>query len=467
MLSEKERLIQRAQIVAAREDFFSYCQVSAPDFYKPNRRYLVETCNELQSFLTSDNDVLIICEPPRHGKSRTAGKFVEWLLGNNPKNKIMTGSYNTILSTTFSKNVRDAIDERKADENKLVFSDIFPGVKIKRGDGAKDMWSLEGGYNSYLAISPSGTATGFGANIIILDDLIKNAYEATHESHKQSIWDWFVNTMLSRLEKNGKVIIIMTRWASDDPAGKALEELPRAGYKVKLVVFKAVQDDGSMLCDEILSRSDFEKKKASMALNIVEANYNQKPIDMEGRLYGEFKTYKTLPPHFETIRSYTDTADEGADWLVTIIYGVYLSQLYILDVYLSNEKQEVTEEPNAMMLHRNAVNLAFIESNNGGKGFARNVRRILKEKLKNKTTLIRWFHQSKNKKARILSQAPNVMESILMPYNWHERWPEFKKQLFKYQKEGKNEHDDVPDALTGCFETAFKTGTEIVNTKAR
>ncbi len=133
----------------------------------------------MQEFIyDSDDDVLVINEPPRHGKSRTASKFVEWLLGNDTRKKIMTGSYNETLSTTFSKSVRNTIQEIKADENRVVFSDVFPGVEIKSGDGAMNLWSLTGGYNNYLATSPTGTATGFGADIIIIDDLIKNAEEA-------------------------------------------------------------------------------------------------------------------------------------------------------------------------------------------------------------------------------------------------------------------------------------------------
>ncbi len=462
MSEARERIQQRAKIQVARMSFFSYCQVTAPDFYKPNRKYLVETCDEMQAFLFDDYDVLIICEPPRHGKSRTAGKMVEWTLGNDRTKKIMTGSYNKTLSTTFSKNVRNNIAERKADDEKIVFSDIFPDVHIKRGDAAMDMWSVEGGYNSYLATSPDGTATGFGADLLVLDDTIKSSYEAHHEGKKQEIWSWFTDTMLSRLENGGKIIIIMTRWATDDLAGRALEELPKAGYKVRSISFKAEQDDGTMLCEEVLSRADYEKKKATMGRDILEANYNQLPIDIKGRLYGDFKTYKALPPYFDYIRSYTDTADEGNDYLVTIVYGVYLDMLYILDVYLSQLKNELTEEPNADMLARNRVNLAIIESNNGGKGFARNVRRILKTKHPKARTRIRWFHQSKNKKARILSESPTVMSKVLMPWNWQERWPDFAEQLYKYQKDGDNEHDDVPDCLTGCVETYQVNGTKVL-----
>ncbi|MDC4242702.1 terminase, partial [Clostridium tertium] len=147
-----------AKCELARREFFFYCNLMAPDFYKKNRKYLIELCNEFQEFYESDDEVLIINEPPRHGKSRTASLFVEWVLGKNQNEKIMTGSYNETLSTMFSKNVRNAIQEEKADKYKPVFSDVFPNVRIKQGDGAMNLWSLEGGYNNYLATSPTGTA---------------------------------------------------------------------------------------------------------------------------------------------------------------------------------------------------------------------------------------------------------------------------------------------------------------------
>ncbi|EKN36244.1 hypothetical protein CFSAN001627_27178, partial [Clostridium botulinum CFSAN001627] len=148
---DKELVQLGAKIELARRKFFFYCNLKAPNFYKQDREYLVELCNEFQNFYESDDEVLIVNEPPRHGKSRTAGLFVEWVLGNNQNEKIMTGSYNETLSTMISKNVRNSIQEEKADKYKPVFSDVFPEVRIKHGDGAMNLWSLEGGYNNYLA----------------------------------------------------------------------------------------------------------------------------------------------------------------------------------------------------------------------------------------------------------------------------------------------------------------------------
>lgn len=448
----------QAKIELAKREFFYFCNLKAPDFYKRDRKYLVDLCNDLQAFYESDEyDALIINEPPRHGKSRTASLLVEWILGKNQDEKIMTGSYNETLSTMFSKNVRNGIMETKADPMKPVYSDVFPNVRIKRGDGAMNLWSLEGGYNNYLATSPGGTATGFGASLLVVDDLIKSYEEACNEATKEKHWEWFTNTMLSRLEEGGKIIIIMTRWASDDLAGKALEELPESGYKIKHIKMKALQDDGTMLCEEVLSRKSFEAKKKVMGEDVVSANYQQEPIDLKGRLYTSFKTYDGELPQFKYIKNYTDTADTGNDYLCSINYGVtFQNEAYILNVLYTKEGMEVTEPAQAKMMFEDEVNIADIESNSGGRSYSRNVERIMRERYKTNKTVFRSFHQSKNKAARILSNSTWVMEHIYFPHNWKHRFPEYYEAMMKYQKEGKNKHDDAPDATTGIAEKINK-----------
>ncbi len=449
----------------ARREFFYFCNLLAPDFYKEDREFLIELCNEMQDFYYSNDDVLVINMPPRHGKSRTAGLFAQWVFGQNQNEKIMTGSYNETLSTVFSKNVRNAIQEEKADKDKIVYSDIFPDVKIKQGDAAMNLWSLEGGYNNYLATSPTGTATGFGCSLMIIDDLIKNSEEAYNENVLDKHWEWFTNTMLSRLEEGGKIIIIMTRWATNDLAGRALEHFKGEKKKVRHVSMKALQDDGTMLCDEILSRESYDTKVRAMGEDIASANYQQIPIDIKGKLYSSFKTYKDIPrdnngnPLFSKIRAYIDTADEGSDYLCAIVYGEYNKEAYVLDVYYTKDPMEVTEPATAKMLYENNVNIANVESNNGGRGFARAVERILKEKYNSNRTRIKWFHQSKNKIARILSNSTWVMDHIYFPVNWKDRWPEYYKAMTTYQREGKNKHDDAPDATTGIAETINESGT--------
>lgn len=468
------KLIQLgARCELARREFFFYCNLRAPNFYKPNRKYLVDLCNDFQSFYENDEEVMILNLPPRHGKSRTAGLFVEWVLGKNQEEKIMTGSYNETLSTMFSKNVRNSIQEVKADKYKAIFNDVFPNVFIKRGDGAMNLWSLEGGYNNYLATSPTGTATGFGASILLIDDLIKNSEEAYNADVKEKHWEWFTNTMLSRLEEGGKIIIIMTRWASDDLAGKALEHYKSQGTKVRHINMKAVQDDETMLCDEVLSKKSYKAKVSAMGEDIASANYQQIPIDLKGCLYKDLKVYKNLPMDevgnslITGIHAYCDTADTGEDNLCSIAYAIYNKEAYVIDVVYTKEDMTITENKVAKSYYENKVNKALVESNNGGRGFARSVERILNSEFGSNKTKVEWFHQSNNKIARILSNATWVMEHIYFPVNWRDKWPEFYKDVTKYQREGKNAHDDCADALTGIAEQ-FSTKKKIgVGNKSR
>ena len=451
----RKHLRLEAQKELARRSFWEYCKFRAPDFYTEDRLFLKDLAERLQWFIQeADEQIMVINMPPRFGKSRTSVYFTDWLFGVYGKDiQVMTGSYNETLSSTFAKQVRDTIAE-KPTQGVTVFSDIFPGVNIKYGEASAQKWALEGSQlANYLATSPSGTATGFGCNIMLIDDLIKNAEEAYNENHLQKLIDWFNNTMLSRCENGFKIIIIMTRWSTGDLAGYVLENFPNVIH----VNYKAVQDDGSMLCPEILSAEDYALKIKNMNKDIVAANYQQEPIDVKGRLYSNIKTYSEIPKDekgnslFSYLLNYTDTADKGSDYLCSICYGMYGDEYYILDVLYSKDAMEVTEPATAAMLTRNKVGCAIIESNNGGRGFARNVARICKEQG-NKHTNVKWFTQSKNKEARILSNSASVMANVYFPVNWADKWPEFYDAISRYQREGKNAHDDAPDALTGVYE---------------
>jgi predicted phage terminase large subunit-like protein len=445
----KEELKKQARLELARRDFFEYCKLTASDFYKEDRLFLKQMCNDLQKFYESnkpEDKILVVNMPPRHGKSRTAGKLVEWALGRNKNEKIMTGSYNEDLSSTFAKSVRDTIASEKT-LGTLVYNDIFKDTKIKYGESSAKKWALEGsGQANYLATSPTGTATGFGCTLMIIDDLIKNAQEAYNEAVLQKHIDWFNNTMLSRTETGFKLIIIMTRWASNDLAGYVLENFDN----VKHINYQAVQEDGSMLCEDILNKKDYELKTKNMNKDIIYANYQQEPIDVKNRLYSKFKTYEKLPPaHY--IMNYTDTADEGDDYLCSIDYQMFNNEYYILDIIYTQEAMEVTEPAVAEMMTKDHVGYSNIESNNGGRGFARNVQKELRM-LKNNHTKVNWFHQGENKQARILSNSTAVMNNIYFPINWEDKFPEFAKHIKHYLRTGKNEHDDAEDTLTGVYE---------------
>ena len=436
----------QARYELARRNFWDYCKIKAPDFYKEDRTYLKDFCNKLQEFYFGDKKVLVVNMPPRHGKSRTIGLFTQWLFGKNKRLKVMTGSYNETLSETFAKSVRDSIAEEDG-----IFNKIFPDTKIKYGESAIKKWALDGNEEAnYLATSPTGTATGFGCNLMIIDDLIKESKEAYNERVLTNHKTWFTDTMLSRTESGFKIIVVMTRWAEEDLAGFILNSYDDVIH----INYKAVQEDGSMLCDDVLTKEEYEFKTKNMNKDIIEANYQQEPIDVKGRLYTRFLTYEyDKVPKFKYIMNYTDTADEGEDSLCSIDYGVsFNNQKYVLDILFTKAPMEITEPKTAEMMTKDNVGYAKIESNNGGRGFARNVMNELR-KLKNTHTKIDWFHQSENKEARILSNSTGVMNNVFFPEDWETRFPDYAKAMKKYQREGKNEHDDAPDCTTGVYET--------------
>lgn len=453
---DNQALMNEARLELARRDFYSFCRLMFPRFYLNERWYLAEMCCQIARFISqSDKHFLVINCPPRFGKSLTAQNLSAWLFGQDPTTKIMTASYNEKVSSQFARSVRNMIQTKKLG-NRIVYSDVFPWTQVKYGEASAQMWALENsGQTNYLATSPGGTATGFGAHYLLVDDIIKSAEEAYNDNVLNDHWEWFNNTMLSRTEgSNWKIIAIMTRWANGDLAGRIIDSF---GDDVEQITYKAVQDDGSMLCESILSRKDYEIKTKEMNVDIAEANYNQKPIDVAGRLYSHFNEWERLPADKDNkplgaVINFTDTADTGADYLCSISGVEYDKEFYITDLVFTNESMEVTEPAVANLLDRTKTSVAHIESNNGGRGFARNVEAILKQTYSSNRCQFKWESQTHNKESRILASSAWVQNHVYMPLGWKTRYPEFYKQVMSYQRKGRNAHDDAVDVLASIYE---------------
>ena len=125
---------------------------------------------------------------------------------------------------------------------------------------------------------------------------------------------------------------------------------------------------------------------------------------------------------------------------------------------MTQEPMELTEPKTAKMLNKNKVTMARIESNNGGRGFARKVQSLLKLTHRNFRCVIHWFHQSANKYERIYNNSATVQAIVKMPEGWERRWPRFHSALMSYRIDNKRKvvHDDAPDCLTGCVEMKLK-----------
>lgn len=477
---EKLKQLERTiQIELGRRDLWHFCNIMLPQVYKENREYLKVLCKDLWEFITTDEyQVLTISMPPRFGKSTTT-KFAEaFTLGCNPSYKIMTASYNEDIAKEMSKSVRDTIQSTRYDDYSIVYSDLFTS-KIRRGSGKAKMWSVnDNQIPNYIATSPSGISTGFGADLIVVDDIIKSAEDALNDRITQKHWDWFINTMVSRLEGNSKVILIGTRWTDNDLIGRYTKHCIKIGKKIKTINLKVYDEKtNTYLCPEIVDEKKYNELKNTLSEEIFSANYLQIPLgDLKNRIYKNLETYsiEDLMKEYglnhiewEDVISYTDTADLGDDYFCTWIAGVFKNKLYILDKIYTKFGLKDTEALLADKIDNLKSTINIIESNNGGQGAARNVEYILNNVYNNYYSQVLPKFQSGNKRARILSNKRNIERYIRFPKGWDgidtngniidPEWNELFSAIALYKAIG-NAHDDAPDSLTGLFENAINLG---------
>jgi len=458
-LNEIEKARQ-SFIARAKIDFYTFCVAKHPTFYRPEKKHLYVVCRALDDFhrgrLRSPEGAeyrgVVINMPPRHGKSLTLELFCQWVLGDAPRTAIAAASYNEELSTDFARHVRDGIQEDFRAENRITTNEVFPDLRIKRGDSSVSKWALEDAPFSFLATSPRGTFTGKGVHYLLIDDLVKSAVEAHNERILEELWSWYTDTALSRLEEPARQIVLMTRWNKRDLTGRLLE---KEREKWHVLSFPAEDDDG-MLDASVLSKERFMDIRSKTSNFIVQANYQQSPIDLEGLLYGPFDVfYPDSPPKFIAVHAFTDTADKGSDYFSGGIYGVFERRAYLLDVLYTDRPMSYTEPEWARRLAFWRVRKNHIESNNGGEGFARAVKNELL-RLDYHDCLLATFAQTANKEARIRSQATQVNNQIVMPHDWAQRWPEFHRAVTELPATGRWIHDDAPDMLTGIVEKSLR-----------
>lgn len=427
----------------------------------------------LEAFAEGRIRRLIITLPPQHGKSLGSSVVLPaWLLGKNPDRHVAIASYSASLAQKFNKRVQRIIDTP-------AYTDLFPDTTIKASGrtGAyqrtAELTEIVGHSGDLVAVGREGSLTGNPVDVFIIDDLYKDAMEANSPTVRDNCWDWYTSVVRTREHNNSQELIVFTRWHKEDLVGRIMQkervvELkswsqldtlgPSDWLHLNLEAIKttpATELDprkvGEALWEERHSAVLLREKQRLDALWF-EALYQGRPSDAAGLLYGDnFQTYTELPSPNEIVRkgNYTDTADTGDDYLCSMSYSVGLDgNIYIEDVVYSREKMEVTEPEVAQMLTRCGTREALIESNNGGRGFARNIQRLAPN------VMVGWFHQGANKESRILSNASTVIRTIRMPIDWKERWGDMAAHLMGYNRRFRtNRWHDAADVLTGIVES--------------
>jgi predicted phage terminase large subunit-like protein len=425
----------------------------------------------LEAFACGEIRRLIVTVPPQHGKSLGSSVLLPaYMLGLNPDLRVAIASYSASLAGRFNKRVQRIIDSE-------AYLELFPMTTIK-GTNAKgtdwvrtsDRVEVIGRQGELMSVGRDGSLTGNRIDIFVIDDLYKNAMEANSPTVRESCWEWYTSVVRTRQHNGSSELIVFTRWHEEDLIGSILarekvvplrewgqlDSTPAQEWL--LLNFEALKDSapteidpramGEALWPERHNEALLAEKRRLDAHRF-EAMYQGRPSNADTLLYGEaFNTYAELPADIVRWANYTDTADTGEDFLCSVCYGVDgAGAIYVMDVVYSQERMEVTEKLVADMVAANPLCEVLIESNNGGRGFARNISRLAP------ANPVKWFHQSATKEARILSNSSSVLHNISMPVGWRTRWPEFYTHLATYQRRFRsNRWHDGPDVLTGIVE---------------
>jgi hypothetical protein len=235
---------------------------------------------------TADWKILILMCPPRSGKSKEATiNFPAWVLGNYPEKEVITASYSGELALDFGGKTRDLI----ISEN---YGLIFPDISLKPDEKSKAKWGTNKG-GSYTSVGIGGALTGRGADLLIIDDPIKNKEEAQSKLIRDNHWAWFTSTAYTRLQPNGRIILILTRWHLDDLAGRIMAN-QEFSSRLKVMRFPAiaVEDEkyrkkGEALWPQRYSLSEVESIKRGIGTYDFESLFQQRPISSESQEFKE------------------------------------------------------------------------------------------------------------------------------------------------------------------------------------
>lgn len=479
--AEQIRLIKAMQERLNREsrsDLLRFTLATMPTFRPADfhRRYY--EC--LTKFATGEIKKLMVFMPPQHGKSEgSTRRLPAFLLGQDPEKRLAIVSYNAPKARKFNREIQRIIDTPE-------YHAIFPGTCLNASNVTTiagswlrnaDECEIVGHRGGFKTVGVGGALTGEPVDILIMDDIYKDAKTAWSPIVRESVSDWYDTVAETRLHNDSQQLIVFTRWHEDDLAGTLLRqqgvfdaESNPNGWVV--VVYQAIKEgaptkydprnEGEPLWAE---RHNLEKLQAIRKRNptVFESLYQQDPKPHEGLMYDSgFRTYGVRPATEKWKRkAYIDTADTGDDYLCGIVYDETEIGNFICDVIYTQRPMEYTEPATAKMLVKWQAEEVVVESNNGGRGFSRAVEKQVRL-MGNTKMKFKWFFQSDNKQVRIFSHSASVQNLTFMPDGWERTFPDFAKAINGYLKAGKNPHDDAPDALTGTIERRKKISSASV-----
>lgn len=298
---EMEAIIYEAECELARRSYRDYVEFVHHGHYE-HYRHTELVCDVLQRVADGEQLSMLIEMPPRHGKSMTVTEsFPSYYLMRNPDKRVIAAAYSDGLATKFGRLNRNKFNE---------FAQELFDIRLSESNAATKDWGVQDKRGGMIATGIGGSITGQGADLMIIDDPIKNMKEAMSQTIRDSIWDEWEATLSTRLHDGASVIVIMTRWHEDDLIGRLLRRSPRKWVRLRLPAIAEDEDDllnravGEPLCPELGFNAQWaEDKKAEVGSRTWASLYQQRPAPAGGTVFKR-----------EWIKFYVRTAEQKREW---------------------------------------------------------------------------------------------------------------------------------------------------------
>ena len=306
----------------AKNNFMDFTKTVWEEFINGrHHRIMAEKFNRIA---TGDLKRLIVNMPPRHTKSEFGSYLLPaWLMGRNPRLKIMQTTHTAELAFRFGRKVRNLMNSKE-------YSKIFEGVELRADSQAAGRWETSKG-GEYFAAGVGGAVTGRGADLLIIDDP-HSEQDALSPTAMENAYEWYTSGPRQRLQPGGSIVIIMTRWAENDLTGKLIRQQARdiLADKWEVVEFPALMPEtDEPLWKEFWKKEDLLAVKGSLSIGKWEAQWQQNPTSEQSAILKRewWKTWEgdEIPPLEYVMQSY-DTAyskKSNADFSAITTWGVF------------------------------------------------------------------------------------------------------------------------------------------------
>jgi hypothetical protein len=306
---------------SARQSLIGFTEYTYPDYRAGAHHRLI--AEKLQAVIEGRLKRLMIFMPPRHGKTLlTSRRFPAWYLGRFPDRQIIATSYNTERAREYGRDVRNVIASPD-------YRALFPGVSLAPDSKAADLWHTNKG-GVYIAAGIGAGITGMGADVLLIDDPIKDRADAESATIRNGVWDWYTSTAYTRLMPGGAVVVIQTRWHYDDLAGRLLAAQESAGDRWDVLSLPATDANFTRaLWPEQFPLAELRQIQIVLGERDWSAMYQQQPAIEGGNIYKRdwWRAWpREMPlPDITYLLQVWDTAyeeRESGDYNACTIWGV-------------------------------------------------------------------------------------------------------------------------------------------------